>query len=64
MVIDSLVTPYLLSTYSIPGLAAEAAAIRKRSQYAAIMLTHILIAVAVETFEPINTDGLFSRSNW
>ena len=49
MVVDSLATSYLSSTSSFPGSAAEAAAIRNRSKYAAIMLTHIFVPVAVGT---------------
>ena len=44
--------------YSLPGSAAEAAAARKRSKYAAITLTHMFVPVAVETLGPLNAEGL------
>ena len=43
---------------SHPGLAAEAAAVHKRSKYAAIMLTHIFVPVVVETLGHVNAEGL------
>ena len=56
-VVDSLAPSYLSSTSSLPGSAAEAEAVRKRSKYAAITLTHIFVQVAVETLGPINAEG-------
>ena len=44
--------------YPHTGSAAEAAAIRKTTKYAAITRTHIFVPVAVETLRPINADGL------
>ena len=48
-VVDSLAASYLSATSSLPGSAAETAAARKISKYAAITLTHIFVPVAVET---------------
>ena len=42
----------------LPGSAAEAAVVRKRSKYGAITLTHIFVPVAVETLEPVNAEVL------
>ena len=57
-VVDSLAPSYLSTTSSLPGSAAEAATVRKRSKYAAITLTHIVVPVAVETLDPVNAEGL------
>ena len=56
--VDILATSYLASTSSHTGLAAEAAAIRIKTKYAAITRTHIFVPVAVETLGPINADDL------
>ena len=56
--VDTLATSYLASTSSHTGSAAEAAAIRKKTKYAAITRTHIFVPVAVETVGPIDVDGL------
>ena len=58
MVVDSLAPSHLLATSSLPGSAAEAAAARKRSKYAAITLTHIFVPVAEETLGSVNAGGL------
>ena len=55
---DSLGPSYLSETSSLPGSAAEAAAVRKRSKYAAITLTDIFVPVAVKTLGSINAEGL------
>ena len=57
-VVDSLAPPYLSATSSLPGSAAEAAATRKRSKYAAITLTHIFVLVAIKTIGSVNAEGL------
>ena len=57
-VMDSLAPSHLSATSSLPGSAAEAAAVRKRSKYAAITLTQIFVPVAVETLGPVNADDL------
>ena len=56
--VDSPAPSYLSATSSLPGSAAEAAAARKSSKYAAITLTHIFFPVAVETLGPVNAEGL------
>ena len=56
--VDFLATSYLASTSSHPGSAAEAAAIEKKSNYAAITRIHIFVPVAVETLGPIHVNGL------
>ena len=55
---DSLASSYLSATSTLPGSAAEAAAIHKRSNYAAITLTHIFVLVTVETLGPTNAEGI------
>ena len=54
----SLAPSYLSANSSLPGSAAEAAAVRKRTKYADITLTHILVPVAVETLDPVNAESL------
>ena len=56
--VDSLAQTYLSAAFSLPGLAAEAAATRKSSNYAAITLTHIFVPVAIKTLGPVNAEGL------
>ena len=56
--VDTLETSYLALTSSHIGSAAEAAAKRKKTKYAAISRINIFAAVAVETWRPINSDGL------
>ena len=57
-VVDSLASSYLSATSSLPGSAAESAAARERSKYAAITLTHIFIPISIETLGPVNAEGL------
>ena len=57
-VMNSLASSYLSATSSLPGSAAEAAAVRERSKYAAITLTHVFVPVAVETLRHVNAEGL------
>ena len=57
-VVDSLAPSYLSATSSLQGSAAEAAAVCKRSKYAASTLTHIFVPVAVETLGSVNAEGL------
>ena len=49
---------YLSATSSLPGLVAKAAATRKGSKYAAIMLTHIFVPIAVEILGSVNAKDL------
>ena len=51
-------TMVFFSNFLLPGLAAEVAAVRKRSKYAASTLTHIFVPVAVETLGPVNAEDL------
>ena len=57
-VVDSLASSYLSATSMLPGSAAEAAAICKRSKYGTIMLTNIFIPVAIETLGSVNAEGI------
>ena len=56
--VDSLAPSYLSATFSRSGSAAEAAAVRKSSKYAAITLTDNFVPVAVETLGPVDAEGL------
>ena len=53
-----LATAYLSSTSSLPSLAAEAVAIRKRSKYPVITLINIFVQVEKETLGPVKAEGL------
>ena len=56
-VTDTVAESYLTTTAVEAAAAAEAAAGRKEAKYAQIINSHIFIALAFETFGPINSNG-------
>ena len=56
-VVDTLASSYTLTTSVTPCGAAEAAATRKRANYAEIIQSIISVPIAIETLGPINMDG-------
>jgi hypothetical protein len=54
---DTVADSYLAATSITAGAAAEAAAERKTSKYAALMQHHLFAPIAIETFGPICAEG-------
>lgn len=57
-VVDTVAASYIQETAGAAGGAAEVAAARKHSKYAELETRYTFVPVAVETFGPINREGI------
>jgi len=58
MVTDTMAQSYLPVTSQTSGAAAEAAVNRKTAKYAPVTQAYSFMAIAAETMEAINSDGI------